>query len=833
MIDGPMRRNITFKIAIMLTLLTPKSGIAQVVPDNTLPSNSRVTFDQNNIIIDGGTTVGRNLFHSFKEFSIPQGRTVYFKNSSLDINNIIERVTGASISNINGLIRADGTANLFLLNSNGIIFGPNARLDIGGSFLATTANILKFADGTLFNTIPSQSPILTISVPIGLGFLGNSGEIHVQNTGHDLTISSSNLRGFDVNNTPIGLQVKPGKVLGLMGGKITFEGGILTSSEGRIELGSINDGFVNLNPSFDGWNFSYENVNSFKDIQFSQKSLLNSSGSLKGIQIQGANIKITEGSVIWNQNQSAQKSDPININTSESVEISGILPNGINSGIFTETDGKVDGGDIGIFTKNLSINNGAQIAPLTFSGGKSGNVVIQASNSINLRGFLSINPTRNGYSGVNTITYSSGSGGDITVSTKDLTLEDGGVLSPFSNTLGNGGNLFVSAKNLTISGGSSVGTITFRKGKGGNTFVVSDVIKVDGESRIGPSSLSAATFGSGNAGNLTINASRLVVENGGRVDTASLASGQPGQLLINASNSIEVNGRSKFTTDVSQIDSSTTALDPSLQQRFRTPSVPSGSFGDLIINTGTLLVNGGAVSVKNEGNQNAGTLKVKAKTIKLDSGSITASTTFGTGGNVFLQSSDLQLKHGSTISATAGNSGNGGNITIDTDTLAILENSAVTANAFEGRGGNIKINAQGFFLSPDSRVTASSEKGIQGTVIINTPETGVKPVTQFPDAVRLTGNPIACTGQPGETTTALVNMGTGGIPQSPDDLITTNPGWQEGNTATPNQSIQKPLGAQSWRDNGDGTVRFVAEPAEAEVSKSESLCQSQEKKINE
>ena len=173
-------------------LQTP--AYAQVIEDGSLPTRITTTDNLSFTIdsINNKNRVGNNLFHSFKEFSIPTGGSAIFNNST-DVVNIINRVTGGNISKIDGLIKANGKANLFLINPTGIVFGKDARLDIGGSFFGSTAESIKFADDIEFSAIDMKTPpLLSINVPLGLQMGNNSAAIEVQGNGYTNASNDNN-----------------------------------------------------------------------------------------------------------------------------------------------------------------------------------------------------------------------------------------------------------------------------------------------------------------------------------------------------------------------------------------------------------------------------------------------------------------------------------------------------------------------------------------------------------------------------------------------------------------------------------------------------------------
>ena len=203
---------------------------AQVTTDGTLGVRTTISGPTYALPNTLGTQRGGNLFHSFSTFNIRTGETAVFS-GPLGILNILARITGGTRSDIDGRVRSTiAGANLFLLNPSGIIFGPNASLDVNGSFYASTGSYIRLSDGVRFSANASPDVLVTAALPEALGFNGVTGDITV--SGSTLLVPSGRQLGLFGGNITIGKETRTA-TLQALGGKIFL---VSTASAGEVRF---------------------------------------------------------------------------------------------------------------------------------------------------------------------------------------------------------------------------------------------------------------------------------------------------------------------------------------------------------------------------------------------------------------------------------------------------------------------------------------------------------------------------------------------------------------------------------------------------------------------
>jgi filamentous hemagglutinin family protein len=652
-----------------------KLANAQVIPDSTLGDETSIVTPNVNIkgtpssLIDGGAVRGINLFHSFQDFNVLDGQGVYFNNPQ-NIRNIISRVTG-SPSYIKGVLGVwGGDANLFLINPHGIIFGKNAFLDLGGSFVATTAHAIQFENLGFFDALnPNSPPLLTIN-PSGFLFsrsniapiINLSKRFSGQYSYFDSALNM--IQTVNIN----GLKVPDEHSLLLLGGNIFMNGSGLYALGGKVSIGSVvGEGLVELDFDGDTLNLAFPSNIERGDISFTRGARVDASGNNSAggsIHLTGKNFVLKDRSQVISLTTGQGNGGAISIDATGVIKVMDDAPLGTVSTISYSSG---SAGDIRISARGLLVNRGAQIISSTFSSASGGNITINATDFVFLRG---------SNSGVYSATGGSGSGGNISIKTS--------------------GNIFLRDEATILSGAgrSPVGEPT--SGSGGDIDIVAEK-----SIQIANSSVSASHFGKGKAGNININTQSLQAKNA-RIDVFS----------------------------------------------------DQGQAGNLTINADSFLLDGSALFA--------------------DTGV--------SGANIILKISNiLRIKNESLISATANGNADGGNIVIDTPILLALpptgaNGSDIVAKAISGAGGNIIINAQSVFGIEEREalddnqtndIDASSQFGRSGQVLINTTTDPNQGLIEIPTTVVDPNSLVAQNPCKKGSESEFTRSGRGGLPTNP------------------------------------------------------------------
>ncbi|BAZ21348.1 filamentous hemagglutinin outer membrane protein [Kalymmatonema gypsitolerans NIES-4073] len=987
-----------FSAAVLQTLaFSFNSTLAQElkpIADDTLGAESSVVTPTSPQAdrIDGGAIRGANVFHSFSKFDIGEGREAYFANPS-GIENILSRVTGSDASRIFGKLGVLGNANLFLINPNGIIFGRNASLDVRGSFVGTTANAIGFGDQGFFSaTNPNTPELLTIN-PSAF-FFNQIAAAPIQN--NSVASAGTTLAGFPIS----GLRVPDGRSLLLVGGDISMDGGRLNAFGGRVELGGLAGiGTVELASNGNSFSLSFApdgllsnvfltnqarvsvrgagggdiavNANTFtatnggrlvagteaqgnagditvnankvrlsgigssnngaglynqaipgavgntgdifvnaKSVEMASGATIESSvfseaiGNGGKVDIKAESLSVTTGAGLVAVTLGRGDAGNIIINARERVSFDGTSSDGsLGSAAFSrvEQTGRGKGGDIRITTGELSVTNGAGLVAVTEGQGDAGNVIIDARERVSFDGTSSDGSLGStAFSRVEEI--GRGKGGDIRITTRELSVTNGAQLLANTRGQGDAGNVIIDARErvsfdgvsssdrrfasaafssvnetgrgqggdirittgeLSVTNGAGLVAATLGQGDAGNVIIdARERVSFDGvNSRDGIGSAAFSSVektGRGKGGDIRITTRELSVTNGAQLLATTRGQGDAGNVIIDArervsldretfdgksivfksrvSTGVEKTGRGKggdiritarelsvtngaqLLTDTSgQGDAGNVIIDARERISFGGVSStgPSGVFSNVqsgavgnggsinITTTGSLsLTNGSVLNSGSFGEGRGSDVKVTAGSIRLDLGGIGSITTSGNGGNITLSLQDiLLLRRNSQISTTAGTAqqpGNGGNITINVPNGFIVavsgENSDITANAFSGTGGRVTINATDTFgiaplsrqdlqrLSPDldprqvptNDITAISQTNpsLSGTVELNTLEIDPNSALINLPSVPVDTELAQGCNSPNYAQSSFIITGRGGLPPNPKDILT-------------------------------------------------------------
>ncbi len=411
----------------------------------------------------------------------------------------------------------------------------------------------------------------------------------------------------------------------------------------------------------------------------------------------------------------------IKIHASGNISAEGADQSGSRSGIFSIVVGVGNAGGINITTTNLKLTQGGQVNASTFEEGDTGAVTIKASDTISVDGFIS--------------------GIFSTVGADQFLLPVGASIRESSLVVGNARGINITTANLELTKGGQVNASTFGAGNAGAiTIEASDTISVEGEgpdefnrnsgifSTVGTRSFFSSLLPAvGNAGGINITTANLSLTQGGQVSASTEGEGNAGMVTINASGTISAEGENQFGSNsgiFSIVDESGV-----------------GKAGGINLTTSNLeLTQGGEVSASTLGEKDAGDVTVNARESISISGvtednrsgiSADAFISSGKGGDVNVFTNRLTLDDGGTIEAGnfdslgvfAPGTGEPGDITIKANSLSLSNQASIEAATQSEIGDNANINltiAEDIILRNNSLISATAfENADGGNVTIN------------------------------------------------------------------------------------------------------------------
>ncbi len=653
-----------FALALFAVQAVPAFAAGSVVTDNTLGAVRTINGPNYPITQTYGQIVGGaggNLFFSFGTFNIGTSETATFS-STTPVANVITRVTG-SASSIDGQIASTiGGANFFLIDPLGISFGPNASLNISGSFHASTADYVKLGSNGRFDATTPANSVLTSAPPSAFGFL-NANPAPV-------TVSGSTL------------QMPDGQTLSLFGGGVTLTNALQRAAGGQIDIAGVSAPGEVL-PAAPGIGAAVA----------ANSSLLTFSGSLLQTDsvpgLTAGNIFIRGGTLTMTNSALTSDHDQPGAGGNVELALSG-MASLAGSAITARNLGAGSGGNLLLTAAGVALTGGSFLDTSVSGTGAGGNQTITSSAPVVISG-TDISGNRSGlYAGSN----GAGSAGTIAVTAPQLTIDTGGNIYSFATAGGNGAGINLNVGSAQFDSGGRVLTETYGSGRGGDIMLTAtgSVAIAGNESASVLSGLSTATFGPGNSGNISVQANSISIADGAAVASASYAAGRSGDLVLTAAQSLNLSNGGT----VSSVATTT------------------GGAGAITLTAPQIGITDGIVDSTNYSSGTTGGILIQGADVTV-AGPI-RSTTWGAGAGADIDlraSSSLQVFGAALtgISSEADSIGNGGSITIATP-LLVVDGAAILAITHDqGRAGNINVTTGTLRLLGDGQLSVSSYLG--------------------------------------------------------------------------------------------------------------------------
>ncbi|MCP5154785.1 MAG: filamentous hemagglutinin N-terminal domain-containing protein, partial [Ectothiorhodospiraceae bacterium] len=790
-------RRATRRAIAVLGLLASANAGAQVVTDGTVGPGRVIPGPDHAIPHTLGARIGGNLFHSFTRFDLPTGTSATFSGPG-GIAHVLARVTGGSASSIDGRLSATiPGADLWLVNPAGVLFGPNASLDLGGGFHVAGADHVTLADGGRFDAADPTRTRLTAAAPAAFGFLGPGGPV---------TVDRATLR------------VPDGRTLDAVGGSVTIDHGRLVAADGAVRIAAASTGAIAVDaPDLVRTESTELGDITVREDRISFRANVDASGAGGGrVHILAGRLWLDGGQVQSVVNVGGPgDGGPVRIEATGQVRADGVArvdtrTFGAGNGghividapsidlagstqLTTDTHVAGDAGDITVTADRLALREASGITADALGPGHGGNIAIRATR-IDLDGdvFVSARTAFEGSGNAGTVLLSAetlrtagtatvdtssfagsaGDGGSIVVDVRDIAMREESWL--ISNTLtdGDGGRIEVrDARILDMADRTVIATTSFGAGAGGDVRIDADVVRLAGEAVI-----SSGTEVSGAGGDVTITAATAMTMTGdARVSSQVVAENQfvRDEALVPIARPGTGDAGDVF------IDTATLALGGRAQISSATASVAPdpGDGGDVTIAVARLTVADDArISASSTGRGLAGTVTVLASELArlVDGGAITTEALGADGGDIVVNVGTLlYLRDGAITTSVSDGDGDGGNIDID-PVFVVLDGGRIVANAFGGRGGNIRIVTEHLIADPTSRIDASSALGIDGEVVIESPNEDVASTlvtlpSAFVSAEALVAQ--ACAERTRADVSRLLVRGRDASPLAPDDLL--------------------------------------------------------------